>query len=163
MTETFVIHLADEEATARFGTELAKALDGRGSIHIHGHLGAGKTTLCRSILRGMGHEGAVKSPTFTLVEPYETDDYTVFHFDLYRLSDPNELDYIGIDEYFREDCLCLIEWPERAAGHLPHHDLVIELEGKGSERTISLKSNSTHGDKVCRELEKHTVSRSASG
>ena len=146
------IHAQNEDETMRFGRQLAACLGGRGAVHIKGRLGIGKTTLCRAVLRAMGHGGAVKSPTFTLVEPYETDDYTLYHFDLYRLSDPDELEYIGMDDYFRADCLCLIEWPEKAAGKLPQHDLTIVLRGSGNERTISLESNSYYGENVRLEL-----------
>ena len=121
-----------------------------------GYLGAGKTTLCRGILRAMGHEGAVKSPTFTLVEPYRITwrgkGIDVFHFDLYRLSDPGELDYVGVDEYFRPDSLCLIEWPEKASGYLPTHDLHIGIDVSGEKRIICITANTVHGEKVCEQL-----------
>ena len=115
----FEIEIEDETAMLRFGAQLADALGGRGAVLISGDLGAGKTTLCRGLLRQMGHEGSVKSPTFTLVEPYEIEGVCVYHFDLYRLSHPDELDYVGIDEYFTNETLCLVEWPEKAEGSLP--------------------------------------------
>lgn len=136
----------------RFGRELAPCLGGQGTVHISGELGAGKTTLCRAILRGLGHEGAVKSPTFTLVEPYQLADLTLYHFDLYRLTDPDELEYIGIDDYFQSASLCLVEWPERALGRLPQHDLAIILQGSGNERSIHLESNTPYGENICIEL-----------
>ncbi|MBT7371791.1 MAG: tRNA (adenosine(37)-N6)-threonylcarbamoyltransferase complex ATPase subunit type 1 TsaE, partial [Gammaproteobacteria bacterium] len=111
------IHIEDETGMLKLGGELAHQLDGEGSVLIKGDLGAGKTTLCRGLIHAMGHEGAVKSPTFTLVEPYRIGKRDIFHFDLYRLSHPDELEYIGIDEYFGENRLCLVEWPEKAAGH----------------------------------------------
>ena len=163
MKERFRIDVRSEEGTLKFGKLLAGCLAGRGSVHVRGSLGAGKTTLCRGILRAMGHQGAVKSPTFTLVEPYETERYKVFHFDLYRLGVADELDYMGVDEYFGEESLCLVEWPERACGRLPEHDLVILLEGSGMERRISLESNRSHGETVCRELTEIFGSRTASG
>ena len=134
------------------GRHLARALKCRGAVHLHGQLGAGKTTLCRGILRELGHTGAVKSPTFTLVEPYELPVGEVFHFDLYRLADPGELDYIGVDEYFKDDSLCLVEWPEKAQGHLPRHDLEIVIDVSMEKRNIGIQANTAHGEKVCKTL-----------
>ena len=134
------------------GAMLACFLRGEGVIHLSGGLGAGKTTLCRGILRAMGHLGAVKSPTFTLVEPYQISGSEVYHFDLYRLTDPGELDYIGIDEYFGKKKLCLIEWPEKAIGYLPQHDLEITIDVLGEKRIIEVSSNSQSGEKICTQL-----------
>lgn len=134
-----------------FGAQLGVAMAGEGAVHLTGQLGAGKTTLCRGLLRAMGHEGAVKSPTFTLVEPYKVGLCEVYHFDLYRLADPSELDYIGVEEYFGPGRLCLIEWPERAAGYLPAHDLEISIDVLGEKRNISIRANSAHGEQICRQ------------
>ena len=128
------VDVSSENEMMQFGRCLADAMGGRGCVHISGELGAGKTTLCRGMLRAMGHIGAVKSPTFTLVEPYQVPGALVYHFDLYRLSDPNELDYIGIEEYFGEGKLCLIEWPERGQGILPDPDLWKRLSVSGDGR-----------------------------
>ena len=161
----------DEAGVQLLGARLAAALEGHGAVLLHGDFGAGKTTLCRGILRALGHTGAVKSPTFTLVEPYEIDGRPVYHFDLYRLVDPGELDYVGVDEYFAAGGLCLIEWPEKAAGFLPAHDLEIFLEAGGAPppdvgidvcgetRNISIRAASAHGEKVCTAL--HRDYRSA--
>ena len=148
------IQIVNESAMLGLGAILAGALAGRGAVHISGELGAGKTTLCRGILCAMGHQGAVKSPTFTLVEPYRIEAHDVFHFDLYRLADPGELDYIGIDEYFGAGKLCLIEWPEKAAGFLPQHDLEIGIDVSGEKRNIDIKPMTPHGETVCEQLEK---------
>ena len=124
--------LTSEKDTQTLANELAK-MNLTGSIWLSGDLGAGKTTLTRYLLQAMGHQGAVKSPTFTLVEPYRIAqaDGTVkpvYHADLYRLNDPEELDYIGFFEYFDEhDSLVIIEWASRAESNLPKPDYLIEL------------------------------------
>ena len=142
----------NEIAMLVLGRHLAELLKGSGSVFISGELGAGKTTLCRGMLHAMGHIGAVKSPTFTLVEPYEIGGIEVSHFDFYRLSDPGELDYIGIDEYFTRKGLCLVEWPEKADGHLPEGDLEITIDVWGEKRNISIQSMSVDGETVCEAL-----------
>ena len=144
--------LTSEKEMLGLGAILARLLRGEGVIHLSGGLGVGKTTLCRGILRAMGHSGAVKSPTFTLVEPYQISDSEVYHFDLYRLADPGELEYIGIDEYFGNNKLCLIEWPEKAIGYLPQHDLDITIDVLGEKRIIGVRPNSQSGEKICIQL-----------
>lgn len=152
LVSEFSTFLADEAGTVELAKRFAGYLGDRGLVYLSGQLGAGKTTFCRGILRGLGHRGAVKSPTFTLVEPYQQGSVQVFHFDLYRLSDPNELEYIGVDDYLDSDCLVLVEWPERAAGWLPEADLQIHLEVEGAGRRLSVRANSDHGEDVIRQL-----------
>ena len=144
----------NENEMLALGGHIAELLRGSGAIFISGGFGAGKTTLCRGLLHAMGHNGAVKSPTFTLVEPYEIRGIEVSHFDFFRLSDPGELDYIGIDEYFSREGLCLIEWPEKAAGKLPCHDLEITIDVCGEKRNISIQAISVDGETVCASLAK---------
>ncbi len=148
VAEQLIQSLEDEEATIELGKIIAKSINGRGRIYLRGDLGAGKTTLCRGILRSMGYLGAVKSPTFTIVEPYSFSGGQVYHFDLYRLNDPDELEYIGVDDYFADETLCLVEWPERAAGILPPGDLDIELLIEGRIRTAVLGAGSEFGRTV---------------
>ena len=147
------VSLADEADTVEFARRFGRCLDGHGLIFLQGELGAGKTTFCRGILRGLGHQGAVKSPTFTLVEPYQLGDVAVFHFDLYRLGDPNELEYIGVDDYLDSRGLVLVEWPERAEGYLPDSDLTLSLQVQDHGRRLTIKANSNHGERVIRQLQ----------
>jgi len=143
------LHLADEEAMVAFGGQLASITQGHGLIFLEGDLGAGKTTLSRGIIRGLGHTGAVKSPTFTLVEPYEIGDIRAYHFDLYRLVDPEELEFMGIRDYFDEDALCLIEWPQQGAGFLPKADLTITIRPHNTGRALTLSPQGSRGEAWC--------------
>src|SRR5690606_25925371 len=135
-----------------FGRRLAQSLRSGAVVFLQGTLGAGKTTLTRGILQALGHQGAVKSPTYTLVEPYEFDGLKVFHFDLYRLGDPEELEYMGIRDYFLEQNLCIVEWPARGAGILPLPDLSVDLAGSGTGRLATVKAATRRGDSILQSL-----------
>ncbi|MCP1484719.1 tRNA (adenosine(37)-N6)-threonylcarbamoyltransferase complex ATPase subunit type 1 TsaE [Pseudomonas sp. MYb2] len=146
------LYLADEQAMSDFGARIARVTQGHGLIFLEGNLGMGKTTLSRGIIRGLGHVGAVKSPTFTLVEPYEIGDLRAFHFDLYRLVDPEELEFLGIRDYFDDDAMCLIEWPDKGAGFLPKPDLTITISPQDSGRSLKILSQGSRGEAWCAAL-----------
>jgi tRNA threonylcarbamoyladenosine biosynthesis protein TsaE len=146
------LYLADEQAMSDFGARIARVTQGHGLIFLEGNLGMGKTTLSRGIIRGLGHVGAVKSPTFTLVEPYEIGEVRAFHFDLYRLVDPEELEFLGIRDYFEDDALCLIEWPDKGAGFLPKPDLTITISPQDSGRSLKILSQGSRGEAWCAAL-----------
>ncbi|WP_047301337.1 tRNA (adenosine(37)-N6)-threonylcarbamoyltransferase complex ATPase subunit type 1 TsaE [Pseudomonas fluorescens] len=146
------LYLADEQAMVEFGARIAQVTRGVGVIFLEGDLGAGKTTLSRGIIRGLGHAGAVKSPTFTLVEPYEIGAVRAFHFDLYRLVDPEELEFLGIRDYFEGDALCLLEWPQKGAGFLPKPDLTITITPHHNGRSVHLLSQGSRGESWCAAL-----------
>ncbi|QOR40937.1 tRNA (adenosine(37)-N6)-threonylcarbamoyltransferase complex ATPase subunit type 1 TsaE [Billgrantia diversa] len=146
------IRLDDEDRQVVFGQCLGRALKGRGRIYLEGELGAGKTTLTRGILRAHGHAGAVKSPTYTLVEPYESQGGRVYHFDLYRLGNPEELEFIGGRDLFADDALCIVEWPSRGEGWLPTPDLTVALSLAGNGRSAWLEAHTEHGRSVLEAL-----------
>lgn len=140
--------LQSEAATLALAARLAGLLHGGMVVFLQGDLGAGKTTFCRGLIQALGHPGAVKSPTYTLVEPYQLAELQVYHFDLYRLHDPEELEFMGIRDYFNPNSLCLIEWPERGAGYLPQADLQLQLTQQGELRTLQLVAGSQAGSKI---------------
>ena len=144
--------LLNSEQTVLFGKRLSKACEVATCIYLHGTLGAGKTTLTRGFIQGLGHIGNVKSPTYTLVEPYELSVWQVYHFDLYRLSDPEELEFMGIRDYFSDTSHCLVEWPERGVGFLPDPDLDLTITYVGEQREITLQANTDIGLRVLEQL-----------
>jgi len=134
--------IKDEQAMMQLGQQLAKICQPPFVIFLHGDLGAGKTTLTRGFLRGLGYQGAVKSPTFTLVETYNLKSVTLHHFDLYRIIDAEELDYIGLEEYFSAEALVVVEWAERGQRLLPKADLECHIEFLGKEgRQVQLNAH----------------------
>jgi tRNA threonylcarbamoyladenosine biosynthesis protein TsaE len=132
--------LRSPEDTAALGAAVARALAGRAGavLYLQGPLGAGKTTLARGLLRALGVEGAIRSPTYTLLEPYEIGDRSLVHLDLYRLNDERELEPLGLRDYPPERCWWLVEWPERAGSRLPAADLVVTLTHEGAARRAGL-------------------------
>jgi tRNA threonylcarbamoyladenosine biosynthesis protein TsaE len=147
------LHIESDEAMQALGAKLARASQSHGVIYLEGELGTGKTTLVRGLLRGLGHKGAVKSPTFTLVEPYMVNGLPVYHFDLYRLSDPEELEFMGLRDYFSAESLCLIEWPQLGGELLPPADLLIGLEHAGPARDVVLTAQSQHGEAILKGID----------
>lgn len=149
--QSIMVNLADEQATVDCGARLGAVIN-NAVVFLEGTLGAGKTTFCRGVLRALGHIGPVKSPTYTLVEPYGLARGNLYHFDLYRLGDPEELEFIGMRDYFDEQAICLIEWPERGAGMLPLPDIRVLLEVTGAGRTATLVPVSTRGGAAVNKL-----------
>lgn len=148
------IELADESATVAWGQRLGQVVKKGGVIYLQGDLGAGKTTFTRGVLRAFGHDGAVKSPTYTLVEPYHFGAINVYHFDLYRVVDPEELELIGVRDYFSAQALVLVEWPSRGEPLLPAPDLTVNLTPSltGQGRSLSMQANSKTGQGWLLEL-----------
>lgn len=142
-------HLPDESATAKLGAALARALAPGLAIHLHGDLGAGKTALTRSLLHAAGHVGTVRSPTYTLSEPYrivlDGEPVNVIHFDLYRMSSPEEFLDAGFREEFNGHNICIVEWPEKAEPVLPPPDLNVSLSVSGEGRDVELQALSPLG------------------
>lgn len=152
----FSVFLADESAQLALAADLARHTPAGTVIFLQGDLGAGKTTLVRGFLQTLGHVGAVKSPTYTLVEPYQIDGQGIYHFDLYRLGEPDELEYAGGRDYFDGESICLIEWPEKAAGYLPVADVLCELSYETRDgvqgRACKLHAGTDKGDKIISAL-----------
>ncbi len=149
--------LATEQSTERLAHHMAMVTSGGMIIHLHGDLGAGKTTLVRAYLRALGHHGTVKSPTYTLVEPYALPQGIAYHFDLYRLQDPEELELMGVRDYFSSSNLCLVEWPERAGSLLAAPDIDAWLSLVHHGRQIVWASGSERGEVWLNQLVKTWV------
>jgi tRNA threonylcarbamoyladenosine biosynthesis protein TsaE len=146
-------HLATEQDTLALGAALAPGLRPGTTLFLTGNLGAGKTTLVRGLLHGLGFEGRVKSPTFTLVEPYTISSLYLYHFDFYRFNRPNEWLDSGFRDYFNSASICLVEWPEKAGGHLPAPDLKIDLAIAGTGRDATISAHTEVGNACLTHLE----------
>lgn len=147
------LFLQDEAATLALGRALAQACRHGAVIYLHGNLGAGKTTLVRGLLRALGYQGPVKSPTYTLVEPYTLQGRAIYHFDLYRLGHPEELEYMGIRDYFTDPAaLCLVEWSERGQGVLPQADIDLCLDYALPSRMARLEAHGDTGSEILKNL-----------
>ncbi len=137
-----------DDETESVAAQLASVISKGMIVHLQGDLGAGKTTFARGFLKGLGFVGAVKSPTYNIVQPYQTDHFAVYHFDLYRISDPEELEALGIRDYFDGDAICLLEWPENGKGLIPVPDICIKLDYEGEGRKITFEPVSEIGHKT---------------
>ncbi|MGB1091349.1 MAG: tRNA (adenosine(37)-N6)-threonylcarbamoyltransferase complex ATPase subunit type 1 TsaE [Oceanobacter sp.] len=154
---SFSIILTGEQQMLSFAGRLAKAVIDSGKpsgvLFLNGTLGAGKTTLSRGLIQALGHQGPVKSPTYTLVEDYALEALRVCHFDLYRLGDPEELEFMGIRDYLDEQTLCLFEWPDKGLGILPPPDLIIDIEDLGEARRVNLSAQAANSKLWITQLE----------
>ncbi|HEX6136908.1 MAG TPA: tRNA (adenosine(37)-N6)-threonylcarbamoyltransferase complex ATPase subunit type 1 TsaE [Casimicrobiaceae bacterium] len=148
------IHLDDAAATERAGARLAPPLQGGMTVTVQGELGSGKTTLVRGLLRARGVTGSIKSPTYTLVEHYPISSLYFYHFDFYRFMSPSEWDDSGLSDHFRDDSVCIVEWPERVAGLLPAPDLALSLSygARGAGRELAVESFSAAGERCVSAL-----------
>jgi tRNA threonylcarbamoyladenosine biosynthesis protein TsaE len=157
MDNNFTLELDDEAATLAFGSALGKLIVPNLTIYLHGDLGAGKTTLVRGLLHGLGFTGKVKSPTYTLVEPYEslsTENgvMNLYHFDLYRFNDEDEWEAAGFRDYFNTESICLIEWPEKAEHILPTPDIDIYFTIKSSGRNVRVDAHSVTAETCVKNI-----------
>jgi len=147
------LFLDSEKTQEAFAARLAKSSNLDLVIFLQGDLGAGKTTFARGFLRGCGYQGLVKSPTYTLVEPYSlAAGKMIYHFDLYRLCDGEELEFAGVRDYFDGQSVSLIEWPEKAEGYLPEPDIVCQLEYDGAGRKITVSAKTSRGNELVLHL-----------
>jgi len=146
------IDLATEQDTRAFATKLASALKSPCLIALNGQLGAGKTTFSRGLINALGHKGNVKSPTYTIVETYALENMKVFHFDLYRIQDTEELELMGIRDYFQEEAIILIEWPEHGVEILPEADINCNIRVQGSGRIFELFSQTPKGQAILQQI-----------
>lgn len=144
--------LSDEAATGVLAADLAAAVDGGLVIYLHGELGAGKTTFARALLIALGVGERIKSPTYSLIESYPANGRTAWHLDLYRIADPGELEWLGLDALGDPAAIVLIEWPERGRGALPAPDLLLQLAYAGAGRHAELQACSARGERVLGRL-----------
>ena len=156
MTHDITLKLADEQATLKLGADFARSINAGMNVYLHGDLGAGKTTFVRGVLHGLGFVGKVKSPTYTLVEPYQIfisqAIVNLYHFDLYRFIDEEEWDAAGFRDYFNPNAVCLIEWSDKAGSLIPQADIDVYLELVGEGRSVCLIANTMAGTKCLEQF-----------
>jgi tRNA threonylcarbamoyladenosine biosynthesis protein TsaE len=154
MNDFFIkLSVPNEQSMLALGKQLALACGETAVLFLQGDLGAGKTTLTRGFMRGLGYNGHVKSPTYTLVEPYQLTANTVYHFDFYRLRDSSELEYMGIQDYFVPRAICIIEWPEYGEDRLPSPDVSCEIKQVPHGREVILYARSESGNHILHRFE----------
>ena len=146
--------LKNETETTDIGAKVSSCLQGGEVIYLKGELGTGKTTFVRGMLNGLGFTGNVKSPTYTIVEPYSVNNHVIYHFDLYRLDDPEELESLGIRDYCDGQSICFFEWPEKGGNLLPNADINLELAYLGNTREVEFTSKSDIGTTILKQLSK---------
>ncbi|RWU11229.1 tRNA (adenosine(37)-N6)-threonylcarbamoyltransferase complex ATPase subunit type 1 TsaE [Pseudidiomarina gelatinasegens] len=147
------LYLENEAALLALSKRLAQAVSAQEkklcnsalTVYLLGELGAGKTTFSRGFIQALGHQGHVKSPTYTLVESYDLAPWQINHFDLYRLADPEELEFMGIRDYLGPHKIILAEWPQRGEGYLPQPDIIITIDYAGTARSITLNARTERG------------------
>jgi tRNA threonylcarbamoyladenosine biosynthesis protein TsaE len=144
--------LADDDATRAFGARFAEVLDGGIVVYLHGELGAGKTSFARALLTALGVGERIKSPTYSLVEGYQANGRPAWHLDLYRIADPGELEWLGLDALSDPAAIVLVEWPERGKGALPASDLELELAYSGPGRSAALRPRTSRGEQLLARL-----------
>ena len=139
--------LPDEEATLQLGADWAGTLAAPLTVYLQGSLGAGKTTFTRGLLRGLGYAGAVKSPTYTIVESYILPQFALHHFDLYRFASPEEWEDAGLDDLFSPDSVCIIEWPQQGGAFTPPADITVSLNHAAQGRACTATAHTANGQK----------------
>lgn len=152
MANDITLILDNEAATLACGDKFSRIMANGLVVYLHGDLGAGKTTFVRGVLHGLGHVGKVKSPTYTLVEPYIIFNYNIYHFDLYRFTDEEEWDAAGFRDYFNAQSICMVEWPERAENVLPEPDIHVHLSHYQNARKIQFLASSALGAQCLKKL-----------
>ena len=150
-----------QDQQERLGAILASCAPRSLIVYLKGDLGTGKTTLVRGFLRGLGYQGTVKSPTYTLMEPYRIEGKSICHMDLYRLADAEELEYLGVRDLLQEETVLMIEWPERGEGVLPAADLTILILHREHGRSVSISSQSNAGKRVIEHLDSSVIELSS--
>ncbi|WP_428624034.1 tRNA (adenosine(37)-N6)-threonylcarbamoyltransferase complex ATPase subunit type 1 TsaE [Sedimenticola sp.] len=147
-----VIIANSEREQEQIGQRLSQVVPARCLIYLTGDLGAGKTTLARGFLRGMGYQGSVKSPTYTLIEPYEIGHRRCYHLDLYRLADPDEIEFLGLRDMLQEEAVMLVEWPEQGQGALPPPDLLVRILYQDGGRELQLEAGTESGERLLKQF-----------